>query len=223
MSLIEDASLKDKRWVFADRKKAGAVLARMLEGRVSDSGIIMAIPSGGMPVARVIADTLGMEMGVVVVRRIQIPWNTETGFGAVGPNGEPVFNSQLLARLRLSEEDILRQRERAMRSVRQREKMFLKGRPYPSVKGREVVLVDDGLATGYTMLAAVRFTKGRGARTVSVAVPTASVNAIELLEDTVDHIYCANLRTGSAFAVADAYDHWTDISEWEVERMLDAR
>lgn len=214
--LIEEIFLRNKYYIFEDRKEAGILLAKKLIKYKESRGIVFGIPSGGAPVAREIADTLKWQMDLIIVRKLQIPYNPEAGFGAMGPDGEIILNKSLLNQIRLSEDEIKTQTKNAMDVIKRRNKMFRGGKPYPSLKDMIVIVVDDGLASGYTMLAAVRFLKKRLPRRIIVAVPTGSRDTIDFVLPEVDELVCLNVRTGFSFAVADAYKNWYDLTDEKV-------
>lgn len=217
--LIEDTELRNSFYVFKDRTSAGKFLAAMLEEYASSNALVLAIPAGGVPVAYELARNLDLAMDIVIVRKIQIPGNTEAGFGAMGPDGEVIFNKMLLRSLRLSEKEVEQQVEKTKTVLEARNRLFRKGNPFPDLNGRTVILADDGLASGYTMSEAIRFVKRKLAIKIIAAVPTASESAIELLLPFVDELYCPNIR-GYPFAVADAYKEWRDLSNEEVISFL---
>lgn len=218
--LVEDPSLRDKAWVFRDRRDAGARLAERLRGLVSPSALVLAVPAGGVPVAVEVARGLGLELDVAVVRKALFPWTTEAGFGAVAWDGRVLINWEAVEAAGLTEEEVRRKVEEARRSVEERLRKLRRGRGGLRLSGREVVLVDDGLASGYTMLAAVEAARASGAARVVVAVPTASASAVELLLPAVDLLVALNVRTWLPYAVADAYVEWRDLSDEEVLEML---
>lgn len=218
--LIEDRSLRDKLLVFKDRKEAGVLLSKSLSGYKGTGNIVLAIPSGGVSVAVEIARALMLSLDVVIVRKIQIPFNPEAGFGAVGPDGKVIFNEELLRRLDLSEEEIERQIHKTKDIIRLRNEIFRKGQDFPSIKNRTVIIVDDGLATGYTMLAAVDFVKRQEPQKVVVAVPTGSKKTLDTILTHVDELFCLNMRSSYTFAVAEAYENWYDLEDEEVISIL---
>ncbi len=220
-NLIEDAELKGKTRVFADREEAGTRLASLLQGWVDPKGLVLAIPAGGVPVACAVARAHRLLLDVLVVRKIQIPDNPEAGFGAIGPNGEVLLNDRIIEDLRLSQKEIQAQVAETMRILEARERAFRKGRPQPELRDRQVILVDDGLASGYTMMAAVDFARQQEARQVIVAVPTASQRTIHFLQPASDVLVCPNVRGGPVFAVADAYREWYDLGDEEVIQLLE--
>lgn len=214
--MIEEISLRDKLLVFEDRKEAGRLLAGKLAKYKGSDGIVLGIPSGGVPVAREIADALNLPLDLIIVRKMQIPYNPEAGFGAVGPDGEVILNERLLDQLGLTEEEIKQQAERTMDIITRRDQAFRKGKPFPYLNDRIVIIVDDGLASGYTMLAAVRFIKRKAPLKIIVAVPTASDRTVDFILPEIDELVCLNVRGGFSFAVADAYRNWYDLTDEEV-------
>ncbi|MFQ5965678.1 MAG: phosphoribosyltransferase [Candidatus Scalinduaceae bacterium] len=219
-SLIEDSSLRDKLYVFKDRKEAGTLLAQKLLGYKGTDGIVLGIPSGGVPVAAEIAKDLSLSLDLIIVRKIQIPHNPEAGFGAIGPDNKVLLNEHLLRMLNLSEKEVKRQIQTTIDIIKKRNDFFRKGLPFPSVKDRVVIIVDDGLASGYTMLSAVDFVKRYEPQKVVVAVPTGSKKTLDFILPEVNELICLNVRSGVVFAVADAYESWYDLEDDEVISIL---
>jgi predicted phosphoribosyltransferase len=219
-TLFEDRSLRNKTFIFKDRAEAGKRLAQKLSKFVSPEALVLAIPAGGVPVACEISRVLKLPLDLMIVRKIQIPGQTEAGFGAVGPDGETIFNEELLRRLRLRGEVIQQKVEETKKVVEARNQFFRDGRPFPPVKGKTVILVDDGLASGFTMMEAVRFMRRREAEKVIVAIPTAPEDSVNRLLPEADEIFCLNVRTFFPFAVADAYENWYDLTDQEVISLL---
>ncbi len=218
--LIEDPALRDRQSVFTDRAEAGRLLAAKLAPYRGADSLVLAIPAGGMPVAAAISRELGLPLDLVLVRKIQVPNNTEAGFGAVDLDGEIIFNEWILKQLKLSQEEVREQTERTKRALAHRGRVFREGRPHPSLEGKVVIIVDDGLASGYTMRGAIRYVRKRMPAKVVVAVPTGFQHAVnDLLPDT-DALICLNIRSGFRFAVASAYLNWSDVSDEEVLALL---
>jgi putative phosphoribosyl transferase len=151
---------------------------------------------------------------------VQIPWSPEAGFGAVTWDGKTILNEGLVEQLGLTEEDVEKAVAETKRNIAERLRKFRGNKPLPQLSGRIVLLVDDGLASGFTMLAAAQSVRDKGPKKVVVAVPTASLGAVELLESEVDEIVCLNIRSGQSFAVAGAYEEWHDLSDEEVAKLL---
>lgn len=212
--------LRDRVGVFADRAEAGRVLAGMLEGYRGSDALVLAIPAGGVPVAAELAAELGLELDVAIVSKITPSWHTEVGYGAVAFNGSVRLNRPMMARLGIDEAEARTGIERTREKVRGRVRELRGERSLPDVSGRTVILVDDGLASGFTMLVAAEAVREAGAAEVVVAAPTAHADTLDRIAGAADRIYVANLRGGMSFAVADAYRNWYDVSLEEAQRLL---
>ena len=218
-----DHDLAEKRYVFTDRTHAGLVVARMLakwRGH-SEEAVVLAIPAGGVPVGLAIARALGLPFDLLFIRKLHFPDNPESGFGAVSEHGEVLLNEHL-ARL-LERKTIERQIAIEKEALEARIRRLRRLHPAMDLTGRTAIITDDGLASGFTMLAAIAEARARGATSVIVAVPTASRQAAERVAEAADALYVANLRSGQWFAVAEAYTAWRDLSLEEVEKMLEQR
>jgi putative phosphoribosyl transferase len=215
--ITEDPTYRERTFVFQDRQHAGKLLAQKLRKyTIKGKVILLALPSGGVPVGIEIAKELKIPMDVMIVRKVQIPWNTEAGFGAVTMEDETVLNEPLVAQLGLTREVVEESILKTKRIIQERLRKFRGNKPMPDLKGKIVILVDDGLASGFTMLAAARSAKKRAPEKIIAAIPTGSLGAIELLGSEVDEIVCLNIRAGPVFAVADAYKNWYDLKDEEV-------
>jgi len=220
--IIEESSLREKLHVFQDRRHAGRMLADLIRRNVPlESALILAIPAGGVPVAYEISRRLGIPMDVIIVRKIQVPWDPEAGFGALSWDGELILNDELVKYLGLTEDEVEESIKKTRKIIQARVKLFRGDRPMPEIADKTAILVDDGLATGYTMLAAIRSVKKRKPKRIVVAVPTASANAAELISREVNDVLCPNIRSGPIYAVADAYREWRDLTDEEVVEILE--
>ena len=216
----EILALRDRWPVFRDREHAGFVLADMLGSVRGSSAIVLAIPAGGVPVAAEIARRLGLPLDVAVVSKILLPWTTEAGFGAVAFDGTIWINEDSVSRHRLKQSDVERSTAEARVKVQRRVKALRGGRPFPDLAGRTAILVDDGIAAGSTLRTAISALRARGARDIVVAVPTGHAESVKRIATLADALYCANIRSGYSFAVADAYEEWRDAGEEEVAAIL---
>jgi predicted phosphoribosyltransferase len=212
--------MRDRTYVFPDRAAAGRALAEALHPFQKERPHLFAIPAGGVPVAIPVASALRLPLNLVIVRKIQLPWTTEAGFGALDPDGQALFNEALVERLRLAPEAVQAQAAKTLASLQEREEKLRQSRPYPALEGRPVIVVDDGLASGYTLRAAVRFLAKRGAGRLIAAAPTGSWATVQDFLSEVDTLVCLNVRRGYAFAVAAAYETWYDVDEMEVLDLL---
>ena len=210
--------------MFADRDEAGRALGEALCGRPWARGVahtlVLAIPRGGVPVAYHAARALGAELDLVVPRKIQIPWEPEAGFGAVTSDGTVTLNEPLVARLGLAPEEINALAAATVDEVRRRESEFRGGAPPPDVRGRAAVVVDDGIASGFTMISALRSLRARGARTLAVGAPCAPVDSIDRVRPHADDVTVLEVDRGWSFAVASHYERWWDLDDEEVHGYL---
>ena len=214
--LAELEELRDRYVVFEDRLEAGRRLSEFLRQRRVRFDSILAIPNGGVAVGYALALELGAPLSVAVVRKLTYPWTTEAGFGAVSWLGDLVVDEA--ARSWLGEPLFESCLEKARGSVEERVRVYRDFLP-KELKGC-VLLVDDGLATGYTMLAAIAAARRLHAEKVLAAVPTASIAAANIVAEHVDLLAVLNLRTQLPYAVADAYRVWTDLTDAEVLQMI---
>jgi putative phosphoribosyl transferase len=221
-NLYEKKEMRNRINVFENRVEAGNVLGRMLEPFYADSknAYVLAIPSGGVPVGIEVSRILNIPFDVVIVRKINIPGNTEAGFGAVTVDGSITINKSLFSQLHLKTEEFEHLVAQVRKELVERDYFFRKNRQFPDLSGKLVILIDDGLASGYTMIATINMVKKSGERKIIVAAPTAPRTTIQLLLPLVDEIFCPNIREGPYFAVAEAYDNWCDLSREEVVRIL---
>lgn len=220
--IYEYADYRNRNRVFKDRLDAGRLLGEMLfpdYGGLNDL-IVLGIPMGGVPVALEIVKTLQCPMDLLVVRKIQIPGNTEAGFGAMTQEGDVFLNEPLLARLSLNEAQIAQQADQVRCELIARNQSLRGAKPFPELDGKTVILVDDGLASGFTMKASIYMANKRRAAKTVVAVPTAPQRTIDALHDAVDAVFCPNIRETAFFAVAEAYEHWFDLTDEQVKSML---
>lgn len=220
-TLHELSDLHGRAPVFRDREAAGAALAGMLQGYHGSSALILGIPAGGVPVAAEIAARLALPLDIAPVSKVLLPWTTEAGYGAVGFDGTVWIDDDAVQRYALTREQVEHGTREARAKVERRMAELRGGRPLPGFTGRPVILVDDGIAAGSTMRTAVALVRQQSAVQVVVAVPTAHEPALETIAEIADEVYCANIRSGYRFAVADAYDEWSDVTDDEVAAILE--
>jgi putative phosphoribosyl transferase len=182
--------------VFQDRKDAGRVLALTIQAsEIScdcQDGIVLGLPRGGVPVAYEVAHTLGLPLDIFVVRKLEVPGLEELAMGTVASDGTVAINSAIIQELRISEEAIRAELERAKLEIKRQENTYRNGRPPARIDGRMAILVDDGLASGASMLPTVRALRPK-ARKVIVAVPVAANSTCNELRNEVDQLFCARI------------------------------
>lgn len=208
--------------LFHDRREAGRVLADLL-GRYRDRAdlVVMALPRGGVPVAYEIARALGAPLDVFVVRKLGLPGREELAMGAIAGGGVIVLNEDLVEALNISPKTIGRVAGREGRELLRRERLYREGRPPPDLTGKTVLLVDDGLATGASMRAAVEALRAHRPAGIVVAVPTAPEEACRELDALADEMICA--ATPSPFlAVGMSYEDFAQTTDEEVRDLLRA-
>jgi predicted phosphoribosyltransferase len=218
--IIEEPSYHNKLDVFSNRQKAGNILAKFLQDQ--DIDLILAIPNGGIPVAYGLIKNLNIpDFNLLLIRKIQIPWNTEAGFGAITPDGQVFLNQKIISHLQLQQPSIQKQIESAKKVNAQRQLSY-NLKPF-QVKGKRVLVTDDGIASGFSMIAGCSWLKQQGAQKVIIGIPTAPISSLKIIEknNVADSIICINLRDIYPFAVADAYKHWYDVPEEEVVSILE--
>ena len=219
--LIEDPALRNQIKVFADRNEGGGRLAQKLLRFSGQDTIVLALPSGGVPIGMAIHREIDSDFDLLVVRKIQIPWNTEAGFGAVNLDDDVLMNESLLYALHLPDEEVQGQINKTKTIVQRRNELFRRGREFPDLSNRLVILADDGLASGYTMRAAIEYVKKRNPATIICAVPTGSSDTVDKIIKEVDCVVCLNVRESYPYAVAEAYRNWYDLRDEDILRLLD--
>jgi putative phosphoribosyl transferase len=207
--------------IFRDRVQAGQLLAEKLREEVGPAQpLVLALPRGGVPVAFEIAHDLHGDLDIFLVRKIGVPGQEELALGAIASGGVRVINAALAENLKISATTIDMLTAREQREIEHRERLYREGRAPLPIADRAVILVDDGLATGATMLAAVRAVKQRNPKRIVVAVPVASTTACKEFRRHVDEVVC--LQTPEPFyAVGAWYQDFSQTTDEEVRELLD--
>jgi putative phosphoribosyl transferase len=205
---------------FRNRREAGRLLAREL-GRYAghDGVVVVALPRGGVPVGYELATALGAPLDVFVVRKLGVPGHRELAMGAIATGGLIVLDHDLVSRLGIPEEVIRRAIADELHELERREAAYRGDRGQAQLEGKTVILVDDGLATGATMRAAVLAVRERNPARVIVAVPVAAAQTCDRLRGDVDELICA-LTPESFYAISIWYDDFSQTSDEEVRGLL---
>jgi putative phosphoribosyl transferase len=210
------------RTVFRDRVEAGDVLAARLGHYAGRADVlVLALPRGGVPVGARVARALGAQLDVFVVRKLGVPGHEELAMGAIASGGVRIHNEEVVRKLGMDDATIQRVAEAEGRELARRERSYRRQRPPPDLTGRVVILVDDGLATGSTMRAAVAAARRLGPARVVVAVPTAPASTCEQFRREADEVVCAT--TPRPFrAVGYSYRSFPQTTDEEVRELLQA-
>jgi putative phosphoribosyl transferase len=205
---------------FEDRRDAGRRLAGELMQYAGDPDVlVLALPRGGVPVAYEVAQALSAPLDVFIVRKLGVPGHEELAMGAIASGGIRVLNDEVIDALRIDEEILDAVATREARAVLERERDYRGERPRPKVKGRIVILVDDGLATGASMRAAIQALRAEEPRRLVVAVPVAPPQACEAIRAVVDEIVCA-LTPATFYGVGMWYEDFSQTTDDEVRELL---
>jgi putative phosphoribosyl transferase len=208
--------------IFKDRKHAGKLLAEeLLQLKPSlREPIVLGIPRGGVPIGFYLTSALNCPLDALVLRKLPLPQNDQMGFGAVTLDKRVILNEYLIRRSYVSKDDINLIVNEVYEEVLRRNRVYREDKPFPNLKDRSVIMTDDGLATGYTMLTAVKFVQEREAEQVIVAVPVAHFEAYDLVKRQVNRIICLYVSKGFHFAVASFYESFPDLKDSEVVQFL---
>ncbi len=206
--------------VFSDRFEAGELLAKKLAAYRDDPDtIVVALPRGGVPVAQVIAKTLHLPMDIFFVKKIPSPYNPEAAIGAISENGMEYINERAVAMLNVSRPYIDEQEAKILEGIRQKRAIYNK--PRLDIRGKRVILVDDGVATGASMYLAAQALKAEGAKEVIIAVPVAPPDSIALLKEAADGVVVIDVPV-DFMAVGQFYRDFHQLSDEEVKELLDS-
>ncbi|MBD3172799.1 phosphoribosyltransferase, partial [Candidatus Bathyarchaeota archaeon] len=183
--IFEVERYREKTRIFRDRKHAGLLLAEELSNYKNDpSSIIVAIPAGGVPVGYTISEKLELPLEVAITRKLHVPWNQEAGFGAVTWNELVEINEPLVNHLGLTEDQMENVIEKEIRTINNRRKMYGE-KKFPDLEEKHPILVDDGIASGFSMLTTAKAIRKYDPMSITVAVPTAPKRSIERIQQYV--------------------------------------
>ncbi len=203
-----------------DRRAAGRALAEAL-GKYAGRNdvIVLALPRGGVPVAAEIAKSLEAPLDVMLVRKLGAPWQPELAMGAIASGGVRVMNDEVVRGMGISPEEIERVAEEELRELERREQAYRGDKPWPDLTDKSVILVDDGLATGATMHAAIDAVRAQNPARVVVAVPVAPPDTVQALKPLVDEVICL-FQPEPFMAIGQWYQDFSQLTDAEVKALL---
>lgn len=205
--------------VFRDRIDAGRQLADKMEPLISNNAMILAVPRGGVVVAAEIASRYGLEMDLIIPRKVGAPHNPEVAIGAVTQDGASIFNDNMVEMLGISEFELRDRSDREIEEIKRRMKIYRGSKDYPDCRGRQVIVVDDGVATGYTVFAALRSARNLEPSELVLAIPVAPPDTLELLKAEVDQAVCL-VVPDNFYAVGQFYENFEQTSDEDVINIM---
>jgi len=206
--------------IFENRHDAGKQLAAELREYENQSVVVLAIPNGGVPVALGVAGAIEADLDLIICRKIPIPLNPEAGFGAIADDGTVILNEEVVKRIGLDRQQIEHEASKVRAEVKRRSILYKGNRPLVSLRSRTVIIIDDGVASGVTMMAAVASVRHRRPKQIVVAAPCAWALAVKQLERVADKVVTCTMGFMPEFAVGDFYHHWYDLNDDEVIRYI---
>lgn len=204
--------------MFQDRKDAGEKLAKALEKYKEKNVLVLAVPRGGVEVACQVKKYLNADFSLLIARKLPFPFNPEAGFGAVAEDGSTFIFKEASRELSLEQiEETIREQKG---EIKRRIEVLREGKPLPKIKGRTVILIDDGLAMGSTIRASIKLCKNRKAGKIIVAVPVSGTRVAKEISEMVDEIIVL-IKPLFFRAVADVYKDWYDVGDDEVLKIME--
>ena len=205
--------------LFYDRTDAGRRLAKLLKRRIQGPCIVLAIPRGGVVVGYEVAKELGCPLDVVISRKVGAPAQPELAVGALAEDGAVFVDEEIAGLVGVSRDYVERRAREELREVRRRAEEYRGGREMPDLSGKTVILVDDGLATGLTMMAAVHMARNKGAEKVVVAVPVSPPETVAKLRRHADEVICLETPT-NFYAIGQFYERFDQLTDEETNSIL---
>ena len=205
--------------MFKDRTEAALELAKLLKARPLKDPVVLAIPRGGVVIGAILARELGAELDVVLSRKLRAPYQPELAIGAIGEDGEQYLNQFAWDVAGVTSEYIARERDHQLAEIQRRGKLFREARPAADVGKRSIIVTDDGIATGSTMLAALHVLRGKNPHETILAVPVAPLDSLLTFRPLCDHVACL-LAPEHFYAIGAFYRDFEQVEDAEVVRLL---
>lgn len=206
--------------IFKDRVEAGELLAeQLLQYKDDGDVVVLTLPRGGVPVGFQVAKALNVPLDILLVRKLGVPFQEELAMGAIASGGVTVFNNDILRMINISSDAIEEVKKRELAVLHHREKLYRGNRPFPDMKGKTIILIDDGIATGATMRAAIHALKKLQCKKIIVATPVAPPDTYEFLREEADEVLCLEMPY-PFYAIGSWYHDFSQTSDEEVQDLL---
>lgn len=205
--------------IFKDRVDAGKRLAEALAGHIGKNGVVLAIPRGGVVVGAEVARKLGLRLDLIIPRKIGSPQNPEVALGAIAQDGSTILDRRLIDSLGVTDLELKEIMACELEEIKRRMSLYRESENHRNYTGKQIVVVDDGIATGYTMLAALRSARNLHPRELILAIPVAPPDTLEVLKKEVDRTVCL-LTPVDFYAVGQFYERFDQTSDEEVIKIL---
>ena len=206
--------------LFENRHDAGRQLAVELEGYSGRPVVVLAIPNGGVPVALEVAGALKTDLDIIISRKIPLSLNPEGSLGAATDDGTIILNEEAVRKIGLSRQQVEYEASRVRGEIKQRSLLYKGESPLVRLNDKAVIVIDDGMASGYTMMAAVESTRHRRPKEIIVAVPVASAMAVKKVENVADRVVTCFTGFMPRFYISDFYRYWFDLKDEDVLRYM---
>ena len=208
--------------IFKDRQEAGKLLAEKLNKYAGKDTVILAVPRGGVVVAAEVAKRLKDPLDLIIIRKLGAPGNSELAIGANTSGGSLVLDKELISKLKISSEYIKNEHQKQLLEAKRREKVFRFGRKPLKIFGKTIILIDDGLATGSTIMAAITTIKQKSPKKIILAVPVAPLSTVKRIEPEVDSLIVLNTPE-NFYAIGQFYSYFPQVADDEVIGLLNER
>src|SRR3989344_3395134 len=208
--------------IFKDRQEAGKLLAEKLNKYAGKDTVILAVPRGGVVVAAEVAKRLKVPLDLIIIRKLGAPGNSELAIGANSSGGSLVLDKELISKLKISSEYIKNEHQKQLLEAKRREKVFRFGRKPLKIFGKTIILIDDGLATGSTIMAAITTIKQKSPKKIILAVPVAPLSTVKRIEPEVDSLIVLNTPE-NFYAIGQFYSYFPQVADDEVIGLLNER
>lgn len=205
--------------MFQDRESAGHELAERMQAENVEVDLVLGVPRGGLPAARIVADAFDVPLDVIAAKKLGAPQNPELAIGAAASDGTVWLNDALISRLSVRDDYVEGERDRAKEVAAEKERTYREGRKPPEIEGKRVAIVDDGVATGATMKASIRAVRNRGAAVVVVAVPVGPSDTIAELQEEADDVVVVD-QPRSFGAIGAHYRDFSQVPDEEAMAYL---